>query len=201
MNDYFNHLNIVNRKKIILSAVVMLSSLAGYAQHEVGTLSLKPQVGMTISSLTNAHADAKVGLAAGAEFEYQATDIFSITAGAFYSMQGAKWSGISVDLPFVGKVKTGDVKLNLSYINVPILANVYVLKGMAVKLGVQPGFCVDKDNSIAKTVDLAIPVGLSYEYNNFVLDGRYNFGVADAFKSGDAKNSVFQITLGYKFDL
>jgi hypothetical protein len=70
-----------------------------------------------------------------------------------------------------------------------------------VKLGVQPGFCVDKDGTDAKGVDLSIPVGLSYEYKNVVLDGRYNFGVTKAFDTGDAKNSVFQITLGYKFDL
>ena len=93
------------------------------------------------------------------------------------------------------------MKYNLSYINVPVMANVYVVPGLAVKLGLQPGFCVGKDNTKAKTVDLSIPVGLSYEYNNFVLDGRYNFGVTKVVDKLDAKNSVFQITLGYKFDL
>ncbi len=188
-------------KKIILSAVVMLASVASYAQHAVGTVSLKPLVGISVANLTDLNADAKVGLSAGAELEYQAGEIFSITAGAIYNMQGAKWSGTTTTLPGIGTITTGDTKVNLSYINVPVLANVYVVPGLAVKLGVQPGFCVDKDGTDAKGVDLSIPVGLSYEYKNVVLDGRYNFGVTKAFDTGDAKNSVFQITLGYKFDL
>src|SRR3712207_7766608 len=55
-----------------------------------------------------------------------------------------------------------------SYINVPIMANVYVVNGLAVKLGVQPGFAVDKADSDINTVDFSIPVGASYEYKNIV---------------------------------
>jgi hypothetical protein len=102
----------------------------------------------------------------------------------------------------------------LDYINLPILANVYVVKGLAVKVGVQPGFLVDKHNSPydPKTVDLSIPVGLSYEYDNFVLDARYNWEVTkvsdgmpewknDKVENNNSRNSVFQFTLGYKFNL
>ena len=53
----------------------------------------------------------------------------------------------------------------------------------------------------AQSVDVSIPVGLSYEYSNFVLDARYNFGVTKVFENSDTKNSVFQFTLGYKFEL
>ena len=92
------------------------------------------------------------------------------------------------------------------------MANVYVVKGLAVKLGVQPGFNVSnkiKLNNLdafenpfkAQSVDVSIPVGVSYEYNNIQLDARYNWGISKAYKNFDAKNSVFQITLGYKFDL
>ena len=101
----------------------------------------------------------------------------------------------------------------LDYINVPILANVYVAPGFAVKLGLQPGFNVNskakaKSNGVAveadfdaKTVDLSIPIGLSYEFSNFVIDGRYNWGLTKVAKDSDCKNSVFQITLGYKLPL
>ena len=40
-----------------------------------------------------------------------------------------------------------------------------------------------------------------YEFNNVVIDARYNFGVTNIADGGDAKNSVFQFTLGYKFAL
>lgn len=101
----------------------------------------------------------------------------------------------------------------LDYINIPILANVYVAKGLAVKLGLQPGFnvnssvkskgdgvTVDADVDV-KTVDLSIPIGLSYEFNNFVIDGRYNWGVTKVHSDLDCKNSVFQFTIGYKLPL
>lgn len=76
-------------KKILLTAVVMLASVASYAQQAVGTFTLQPKIGMNVASLTKSEgADPRIGLAAGVEAEYQATDIFSISAGVIYSMQG-----------------------------------------------------------------------------------------------------------------
>ena len=167
---------------------------------------MQPKIGMNVASLTKCDGcDPRIGLAAGVEAEYQATDIFSVSAGLIYSMQGNK-----------AKAEGVTQTTKLDYINIPILANVYVTKGLAVKLGLQPSFKVnykycadgvtvdgDKYGVKANNVDLSIPVGLSYEYSNFVFDGRYNFGVTKAFDSDkvDSKNSVFQFTVGYKFDL
>ena len=198
-------------KKVLFVAAMMFSSVATFAQHAVGSFNLQPKVGVNIANLTEIKdSDPRIGLAAGVEGEYQAGDIFSVSAGVLYSMQGAKQEFSVLNQTFKRTYK-------LDYINVPIMANVYVTKGLAVKLGVQPGFNVSSSNKQevntfagsgsstfdvkAKSVDFSIPVGLSYEYNNFQLDARYNWGVSKAFKLTDAKNSVFQITLGYKFDL
>lgn len=83
-----------------------------------------------------------------------------------------------------------------------------------MKLGLQPGFKVNDKTSVeagqegnidapskAKAFDLSVPVGVSYEYNNFQLDARYNWGLTKVYEGSKTKNSVFQITLGYKFDL
>lgn len=191
-------------KKIMLVAALMLSSVATFAQHAVGSFNLQPKVGLNIANLTgDSKLDARMGLVAGAEGEYQATDIVSVSAGVLYSMQGAK-----VKAPLV------TVTQKLDYINVPITANVYVVKGLAVKLGLQPGFKVNDKTSVeagqegnidapskAKAFDLSVPVGVSYEYNNFQLDARYNWGLTKVYEGSKTKNSVFQITLGYKFDL
>lgn len=191
-------------KKILLMAVVMLASVASYAQQAVGTFTLQPKIGMNVASLTKCDGcDPRIGLAAGVEAEYQATDIFSVSAGLIYSMQGnkAKEEGVTLTT-------------KLDYINIPILANVYVTKGLAVKLGVQPAFNVSDKQKLsggkasveaedvgAESFDFSIPVGLSYEFNNVVIDARYNFGVTNIADGGDSKNSVFQFTLGYKFAL
>ena len=198
-------------KKILVVAALMLSSVSTFAQHAVGSFNLQPKVGVSIANLTELKdTDPRVGVVAGVEGEYQASDIISVSAGVLYSMQGSKYE------KELGKLKSKSTN-KLDYINVPIMANVYVTKGLAVKLGVQPGFNVSSSNKQevntfagsgsstfdvkAKSVDFSIPVGLSYEYNNFQLDARYNWGLTKAFENGKAKNSVFQITLGYKFDL
>lgn len=180
-------------KKILLMAAVMLASVGAYAQHAVGSFTLQPKVGINIADLRDGgDVKARVDFVGGVEGEYQASDIFSFSAGLLYSRQGAKVDGPA----------DGDYTWSPSYLNVPILANVYVIKGLAVKLGVQPGFLIDKDdNDDAKTFDFAIPVGLSYEYKNVVLDARYNWSLTKVGDIDDSYNSVFQITLGYKFDL
>ena len=198
-------------KKILVVAALMLSSVSTFAQHAVGSFNLQPKVGVSIANLTELKGtDPRVGVVAGVEGEYQASDIISVSAGVLYSMQGSKYEYELLNQKYKSTNK-------LDYINVPIMANVYVTKGLAVKLGVQPGFNVSSSNKQevntfagsgsstfdvkAKSVDFSIPVGLSYEYNNFQLDARYNWGLTKAFENGKAKNSVFQITLGYKFDL
>lgn len=193
-------------KKMFLAAAMMLVSVATFAQNAVGQITIQPKVGLNIANVTDADdVDARIGLAAGAEFEYGVTDMIGVSAGLVYSMQGYKFSEGNYD-----------TTVKLDYLNVPILANVYVAPGLAVKLGVQPGFKLsskvkiegsgtsiegESDDEGVKGFDLAIPVGVSYQYQNIVLDARYNWGVTKVFDDGDSKNSVFQITLGYKFSL
>lgn len=184
-------------KKLFLAAAAMLMSVSMNAQNEVGQISIAPTVGLNISSITDYDSSkSKAGLAVGAVAEYGIAEKFGVSAGLMFSMQGCGWD-------------RHDEKKKLNYLNIPILANYYVYKGLAVKAGVQPGILLsakEGDEDIkdeTKGFDLSIPVGASYEYKNFVLDARYNIGVTKGNKEGSKshKNSVFQITLGYKFKL
>ena len=192
-------------KKLFLAVVAMMVSAATFAQNEVGQLTIQPKVGVNIANITDADdADPRIGLAAGAEFEYGLTDNIGLSAGVLYSMQGVKTTIIDDDCTW-----------KLDFLNVPILANFYVAKGFAVKLGVQPGFKLSSKAKFkgsggskevevedgVKSVDLSIPVGLSYQYQNIVFDARYNWGVTKIIEDSDSKHSVFQITVGYKFSL
>lgn len=194
-------------KKMLVMAAFMLSSVCAFAQHEVGSFTLQPKVGLNIAGLTDAEgSDSRIGFAGGVEAEYQITDMISVTGGLIYSMQGMKYTETFDDGDGEYNV---DVTTKLDYINIPILANVYVAKGLAVKLGIQPAFKVSSKESAegisadvdAKGFDFSIPVGVSYEYSNVVLDARYNWGLTKVADYSDSKNSVFQITLGYKFAL
>lgn len=183
-------------KKLMMIAAMMIAAVSANAQNEVGQITLRPKVGINISKITGEGTKMTAGLAAGVEAEYGVAENFGLTAGVLYSMQGYKAEG-------------ADKKSAMDYINIPILAQYYVVKGLAIKAGVQPGFLVrasydgNSFSDACKKFDFSIPVGLSYEYQNFVLDARYNIGLTKTAKdaSEKTKNSVIQITLGYKFAL
>lgn len=194
-------------KKIMLMAAFMVAAISANAQNAVGEVTLKPMVGMTIANVTNADGDSKIGLAAGVEAEYGLSNNFGITGGVVYSMQGSKYDSEIAGVKY-------SCKDNLDYINIPILANYYIVPGLAIKAGIQPAFNVrakakaeamgkelETDNDAIKSFDFSIPVGLSYEYCDFVLDARYQWGLTKIADESDSKNSVFMISLGYKFAL
>lgn len=201
-------------KTWILTILALLTSVVTVAQRREGTCTVQPKVGLNVSTLSDAQktiGDACFGM----EAEYMITNIFSLSAGVMVSNQGGKYDKD-------GLRYTAD----LDYANIPIMANVYVLPGLALKAGVQPGFRlkakmktddgtydVDEFYKLVGMLtpgeepkinkfDLAIPVGISYEYENVVLDARYNWGLLKVENIGNAYyNRVFEVTLGYKFEL
>ena len=191
-------------KKFFVLLAFCGSVFAANAQSEVGSITLQPKVGINLASMTDYDdSKMKVGLVAGVEAAYQLSDALAVSAGLNYSMQGVKGDG--------------DAKIKTEYINIPILANYYVAPGLAINAVVQPGFLMsckmddgegDVDaKDFAEKFDLSIPVGVSYEISDFVIDARYNFGLTNVWKDdykkllGDAKNSVISLTVGYKFGL
>ena len=201
-------------KKMMMIAAMMIAAVSVNAQNEVGQLTLMPKAGINISSITGDilyEKKAKVGLVAGVEAEYGIAENFGLAFGVLYSMEGAKAKAGKAG----GEGEIGlalvDANYNLDYINIPILAQFYPIKGLAIKAGIQPAFNVrhkisgdgDKaDIEGVKSFNFSIPVGLSYEYQSFVLDARYIIGVTKLFKDIDeGRNSTFSITIGYKFAL
>ena len=60
----------------------------------------------------------------------------------------------------------------------------------------------DRDASdMFKKFDFSIPVGISYEFSNVVIDARYVFGVTENFDLIKARNGGFTFTVGYGLDL
>jgi hypothetical protein len=195
-------------KKLMMIAAMMLMSVGAFAQ-EAGEMYIKPMVGATFSTITDFdNSKFKFGLIGGAEFGYNISDAFAVTAGALYSMQGAGAKDSD---------NMKDASTTLTYINIPILANYYIAPGFAVKAGFQPGLMVSAKSKYTanghehettgtsgyKTFDISIPIGLSYEISDFVIDARYNFGLTKIYDhdAGSSKNSVIMLTVGYKIPL
>ena len=205
-------------KKLLTLMALMAVALSAQAQYEEGDITIQPKVGMTISNITDGDK-SKINLTYGVEFERFFTDQFSASLGVMFTNQGCKYDIYSAD--GAGSV-SDDLKLDIYYGTLPIMANYYVLPGLALKAGIQPAFRVkarieqngnkiDLDNAIdamydgndnkLNTFDLSIPVGLSYEYAHITVDARYNFGVTKLISNADKGiyNKVFIMTLGYKF--
>lgn len=221
-------------KKFFLTASILMASVTAFSQQEAGKLNVIPKVGLNVATLSGPEKTSpRVGLVIGAELEYQLTQLIGFSAGAFYSMQGAKnKESFSEELPTYSLRVENDVTSKYDYINIPLMLNANVLKGLTLKAGIQPSFNVVSENdgdvtvtrknetktysykdyiardgdlesidSDAKAFYLSIPVGASYEYNNFVFDARYNIGLTDLSKYSKSKHNVFQLMIGYKFSL
>lgn len=193
------------KKLILLAVVAMMATLSVNAQNTF----VKPMVGPTFSKFTSFDdAKFKVGVVGGMEVGYYVSEPFALTAGLLVSLQGSNYKD---------EEYFKDQKTTMTYLNVPLLANYYVAPGFAIKAGIQPGFLLGRkskgsekvlliqwedyeitDTEGLKKLDLSIPIGLSYEFSNIVLDARYNLGLTKIIEDVKAKNSVFMLTLGYK---
>ncbi len=229
-------------KKVTSMIIALMTTVSAFAQPEAGTFSITPKIGINVANITNDAYDKyhdeykaigydftagekpSIGFVAGAEAGYQVSKAFAVTAGLLYSQQGAKRSG------FIHSERINideNSQCTLSYLNIPILANVYLFKGFAIKAGIQPGILLSAKNKIDLTVsgiagdaghheeldgkdncnsiDFSIPVGISYEFYNVVIDARYNIGVTNILKDSKGEkngcNGVLQLTVGYKINL
>ena len=192
-------------------AALMVASLSANAQ-EVGAF-IKPMAGATLTTLTGDLNDLKmkVGFTGGIELGYQFHEMFALTAGALYSMQG-------------GRVSNDDTKymVNMNYLNVPVMLAVYPVPGFGIKAGAQFGFLLNAKQGgqdfkvFCKKSDFSIPVGLSYEFDDAVVELRYNIGLSNLMKAGvddeysvfyganadkKIRNSVIMLTFGYRIPM
>ena len=121
---------------MLLMATVALTASSQNTKRDNGTFTLQPKVGLALGSFSGDYTkpaggqDPKVraGFIAGVEGEYYANDWFGIALGLNYAQQGWKVDGNT---------------LKLDYLNVPLVADFYVARGLALKTGVQFGFLMN----------------------------------------------------------
>ncbi len=120
-----------------------------------------------------------------------------------YSGQGAKFGSGSTE-----------TKVNLGYINVPVLLQYMFDNGFRLQAGPQIGFLVNaksKTNNVStdiknsiKPVDFAIGAGVGYVHpaSGFGVDARYNFGLSDINENSPIKsmNRGAQLGVFYLFN-
>ena len=200
---------------------VNVSTLRGYSYYY-----LQSPLGQSVED----KPIAKGSFTGGIDLMYQFTDVIGGSVGVFYSLQGCRYKEHEEHYDG-GKKFYGvhNNAVNLHCLNVPLMLHGYVAEGLSVNVGLQVGFplrakwkyeweeyTVDKNGKRTfrekgvfdanvtgyfKKVELAVPMGISYEYMNVVLDARYNLGITNIAKVDNVKDNSFMFTVGYKFDL
>ncbi len=173
----------------------------------------------------------KEGFAGGLDLAYQVSSSIGVSVGAYYSNQGNRYSDIEYTTSNK-KVSIGmqNIHTDLSYLCIPVMAQIYVAKNFSCNVGIQadlglsgkikwdettyelqedggkkPSETVEKvDNGYSpKKFGVSIPIGISYEYMNVILDARYNILLTNVYNttSDKTKKQCFLFTVGYRFSL
>jgi hypothetical protein len=146
--------------------------------------------------------ETKLGFNLGLLGHIHLSGQFGLQPEIVYSTQGAKSND------------GGDLKLNLDYINVPVLFQYMYDNGFRIQAGPQLGFLTSakaKGDGVSvdvkdafKTIDFALSVGASYvdPASGFGVDARYNYGISNINEDDSSKayNRGFQVGVFYLFN-
>lgn len=228
-------------RRLFLLFLFVLTLFGAQAQPKWGTWSVVPHVGVSFANLTKdainvpyngtSHSQTRIGFSGGADVYYQLTDKLALSGGVAYTQAGCNFKDIPADLNAKHGTVFHNAYFNLGYVDVPLLAHIYISKDLALSIGCQPSFLTkatshtemqdyetdgkggikyDK-NEVSegdvkhwyKKTAFAIPVGISYEYENVMLMARYNIGLSNVYGHdlGDSKNGIITVSVGYKFNL
>jgi hypothetical protein len=197
-------------KKVLLTAAAIFAF--GFANAQEVKFGVK--AGLNMASLSGGDAyysyGSKAGFHVGGLAEIKINDKFSVQPEVLYSLKGADFN-----YGFGGAFGLATDKLNLSYIDVPVMVKFYPIERLSAELGPNVAFLMSakrvqnttidvKDNF--NSIDFGMNIGAGYELKQGIMfQLRYNLGLADISKTATGatnvtdKNSVFQVSAGYKF--
>lgn len=188
-------------------AILMGSTAGKLSAQQEGTKASHASFGVkgglnvyNIHNDNNVEYDTKLGFHLGMLAHLHLSKQFALQPELLYSTQGAKYS-----------VSNNEAKVNLGYINVPVMLQYMFNNGFRLQAGPQVGFLTRarlemnntktdvKDNY--QTVDFAVGFGAGYvsPKSGLGIDARYNLGVSDINENSTVKstNRGFQVGLFY----
>ncbi len=179
------------KKTILISVMIFAMSFNVHAQ----LLHLGVKAGLNYANLngTNVQTDAITSYHAGLVAEIKLMENLSIQPELLYTTQGATY-----------KTVLGDVKNELGYIAIPVMAKIYLNHTISLELGPQASFLLSQKNNFdtrnSNTFDFAVAAGLGLKVTkNIFIEGRYGIGLTDVSPSAQTKNSVTQVSAGLMF--
>ena len=151
--------------------------------------------GVNYANFTNTEikTDAITNYHAGLLVEISLFDNLAIQPELLYSTIGASYDNL-----------TEEIKNELGYISIPIMAKFNLSETLFLEAGPQGSFLLSKKDEVNieeyNTFDFAANVGLGVKItNNLFANARYSVGLTEIARDADAKNSVFQLSVGLLF--
>jgi hypothetical protein len=187
-------------KKIIISMAIFAFGFANAQETKFGV-----KGGFNLSNLTPSEgAKSLLGFNIGGFAEVKLNEKFAIQPELLFSTQGSKFD-----------IEGSMIKNSLSYLNIPVMFKYYVADKFNVEAGPQIGVLMsaklkgDGDSldikDAYKSIDFGVNCGVGYSFSENISAGlRYNLGLSNILKSIEGettneKNSVIQLSVGYKF--
>ncbi len=194
-------------KKMVITLVTLLAAY-NISQAQ---LSYGARAGLNMSKVSFTEDDFKTkfqpGFTIGFYGKYALNDAMAVQVETFFSREGTKEQRIS---------SGSKGHINKSYVQIPVLFQYKLIKGLYAEAGPQLGILVASKekygsgslNNIKpnyKPVDIRVPIGVGYDLNDVVkglsVDLRYSFSLSKINKvevgGGNLKNHVIGLTAFY----
>ncbi len=198
-------------KKTILIVALVIFGISNASAQEYWHFGVKG--GLNFSTVTGDGFDSpdmRTGFNVGLLAEIPVSGKFSVQPEVLYSAKGFDAARRDQN-NFLDNDQ--NVVYQLDYIDVPVLANIYLTDGLSVQAGPSFNFKVNEQYDYqpyedggninfdqAQDFELGGAAGLQYKFNNgLFLQGRYNYGFTDIYENSNTHNSVIQAGIGYLF--
>ena len=187
-------------RKVLFGLTLLVSTTAATAQHaEFGV-----KAGLNAAKFSNesgSNYKMNPSFHVGILEHIHINKRFAIQPEVVFSLQGTKYKSDDMN-----------AKINLGYINVPVLFQLMTESGFRFETGPQIGFLVSAKSKLGnesedikselKSTDFAWAFGVGYiTASKFGFDLRFNAGISDITKENESnvKNNVIQAGVFYQF--
>ena len=184
---------------------------------------------MTAGGAEKIGASYKEGLSAGVDVEYFLHEHFALSAGLYYMNMGSRFKEFKQETATEGW-GFSDMRTTMNFVQLPVMAGLYLENGLGLKVGVQMGRLMNSKHKAVQeswTIDeegnrehassmkvegdfvnewkqkfyFGLPVAISYEYQNVVIEARYIKSLTHPLKAAvydDSHHSTFVFSVGYR---
>lgn len=163
-------------KYLLLSVALLFSSFYAQAQLKIGA-----KGGANFSYITETGDfklidwEALTSYYVGAFVEYELNDRLSVRGEALYSFEGAEFND-----------GAGIRKIELNYLNVPLLLRLKLIHGIFIDAGIEPGVIVNKNDGnveFDKDTELGFLLGGGFQIGErWIFNLRYVQGISNVYE-------------------